>query len=114
MVVVRLGGVLVAPCRAALHNLVQGAPTMRGVRFGVNLKCRRGGMWYDFRRHQRGTGALVVTRLGRVCWLIAPCRATVFAMRGRGVGVKQMCDDVRSCYRDCKTPVAARLGRALG
>ncbi len=26
---------------------------MRG-RGGVNLKCRQGGMWYDFRSHHRG------------------------------------------------------------
>ncbi len=96
LVVVRLGRVFTALCRAALHNLVQGEPTMRGVRFGVNLKCRRGGMWYDFRSHQRGTGALVVTRPGRA-HSHPPYRATVFAMRGRGVGVKQMCADVNGC-----------------
>ncbi len=53
-VVVRPDGVRQALRRAALHMFAQGALTMRVVRFGVNLKCRRGGMWYDFRSHHRG------------------------------------------------------------
>ena len=87
---------------------------MRGVRFGVNLKCRRGGMWYDFRSHQRGTGALVVTRPGRA-HSHPPYRATVFAMHGRPVAVNLKCYAVRSCDRVALYPQKSRwrLGSAV-
>ena len=38
-VVVRLGRVLLALCRAALHNLAQGALTLRRVRVAVKHMC---------------------------------------------------------------------------